>query len=326
MRARERNPDMSGTRNKKRRRTNSKKALPPLAVVLILLALIWLAEWLLNEQSEPVSDPAPAVTQTVSGQEELTVYYVDVGQGDCELLESDGEYLLIDAGGDGDHNGAVVDFLDQLGVEKLDYVIATHPHADHIQEMDDVINAYDVGTFYLPDVTTTTATFERMLDALDSRSVNVVSPQPGDTFTLGSCTAQVLGPVEIDEGDLNANSIVLRVTCGDTSFLFTGDCTAEEEEDILGWLGSNSAALQADVLKVGHHGSSTSTSAEFLEAVSPIYAVISCGVDNSYGHPHREIMEALAEIRAEIYRTDTMGTITARSDGQTITFTTEQGG
>ena len=317
---------MSGTQNKRTHRKNPRKSLPPLVAVLILLALMLLAERLLDEPGDPVSDPAPAVSQAVSSEAGLTVYYVDVGQGDCELLESDGEYLLIDAGGDGDHNGAVVDFLDQLGVEKLDYVIATHPHADHIQEMDDVINAYEVGTFYLPDVTTTTATFERMLDALDSRSVNVISPQPGDSFTLGSCTAQVLGPVEIDEDDLNSNSIVLRVTCGDTAFLFTGDCTAEEEEDILGWLGSNPSALAADVLKLGHHGSSTSTSAEFLEAVSPTYAVISCGVDNSYGHPHWETMEALEGIRAEIYRTDTMGTITARSDGQTIAFTAEQGG
>lgn len=314
---------MGHNRKKSKSTRKKRQGLPSLALVLIA-ALIVLANWLLGQRSEPSAARPPASSLAPDTQAGLTVYYLDVGQGDCELLESGGEYLLIDAGGDGEHREAVQDFLSRLGVDKLDYVIATHPHADHIQEMTAIINAYDIGAFYLPDVTTTTSTFEKMLDALDSRSVQVEAPAPGDTFSFGSCTAQVLGPVEIDEGDLNADSIVLRVTCGETAFLFTGDCTASEEAEILEWLGNNPAGLQADVLKVGHHGSSTSTSEEFLEAVSPVWAVISCGADNSYGHPHQEIMDALNEIQAEIYRTDTMGTITAVSDGARVTFTTEK--
>jgi competence protein ComEC len=269
-----------------------------------------------------------AVTETgtsaTAGDSALTVYYIDVGQGDCELLESDGDYFLIDAGGDKEHKTTVETFLADLGVESLSYVIATHPHADHIQEMTAIVNTWDIGTFLLPDVTTSTATFEKMVDALDSRNVDVEAPEPGDTFSFGSCTVQVLGPVDPTEDDLNASSLVVRVVCGETSFLFTGDCTAEEEADILSWAETNAATLDCDVLKVAHHGSYTSSSEEFLSAVSPSSVVISCGVDNSYGHPHQVILDRLATFSPDIYRTDTMGTITAQSDGTNITFTTQQ--
>ncbi len=310
-------------RNRKKRKSGKKgRQGLPLLLLLLLLALILTVRQTRTEA--PAGETSAPSGQTSAAEPALTVYYLDVGQGDCELLESGGEYVLIDAGGDGNHKESVQTFLSQLGVEELDYVIATHPHADHIQEMADIIGTYDIGTFFLPDVTASTAVFEKMLDALESRSVQVESPAPGDTFTFGSCTAQVLGPIEIDEENLNACSIVLRVTCGETAFLFTGDCTASEEAEILEWLGNSSAGLRADVLKVGHHGSSTSTSEGFLAAVSPGRAVISCGADNSYGHPHQEVVDALNQIQAEIYRTDTMGTVTARSDGQTIRFTTEK--
>jgi beta-lactamase superfamily II metal-dependent hydrolase len=276
-------------------------------------------------EEEPAE--SAAVTETVpssTGDSALTVYYIDVGQGDCELLESDGDYFLIDAGGDKDHKTTVETFLTDLGVESLSYVIATHPHADHIQEMTAIVNTWDIGTFLLPDVTTSTATFEKLVDALDSRNVDVEAPEPGDTFSFGSCTVQVLGPVNPTEDDLNASSLVVRVTCGETSFLFTGDCTAEEEADILSWAETNAATLDCDVLKVAHHGSYTSSSEEFLSAVSPSSVVISCGVGNSYGHPHQVILDRLATFSPDIYRTDTMGTITAQSDGTNITFTTQQ--
>jgi competence protein ComEC len=277
-------------------------------------------------EEEPVESAAVTETGTsvAAGDSALTVYYIDVGQGDCELLESDGEYFLIDAGGDKEHKTTVETFLTDLGVESLSYVIATHPHADHIQEMTAIVNTWDIGTFLLPDVTTSTATFEKLVDALDDRNVDVEAPEPGDTFSFGSCTVQVLGPVNPTEDDLNASSLVVRVVCGETSFLFTGDCTAEEEADILSWAETNAAALDCDVLKVAHHGSYTSSSEEFLSAVSPSSVVISCGVDNSYGHPHQVILDRLATFSPDIYRTDTMGTITAQSDGTNIIFTTQQ--
>jgi beta-lactamase superfamily II metal-dependent hydrolase len=321
----------SMAKRRKKRRSQKGTRLPlPIFLILLLLAALFGGKTLLTEDSSPAAtlpeeSAAPAAVETtLQGDDLLTVYYIDVGQGDCELLESGGEYLLIDAGGDKDLKSAVQTFLSDLGVESLSYVVATHPHADHIQEMTSLIGSVDIGTFYLPDVTTDTATFEKMVDALTEQSVNVEAPQPGDTFSFGSCTALVVGPVNPTDEDMNASSLVVQVTCGENTFLFTGDCTAEEEADILAWASKSGVSLDSDVLKVAHHGSSTSSSQEFLDAVSPSFAVISCGVDNSYGHPHQEVMDRLAGLSLQLYRTDTMGTITAHCDGTTIRFTTEK--
>jgi competence protein ComEC len=227
--------------------------------------------------------------------------------------------MLIDGGNRADGED-VVEYLNDQGVTRLDYAVATHPHEDHIGGLPTVIQNVEIGSFLLPEKTATTNIYLSMLDALEETNTPTSVPSPGETFTLGSCTVQVLGPNQVYD-DANNNSIVLRVTCGSTVFLFTGDMETKAETDLL----ATGMTLSADVLKVGHHGSSTSSSSAFLDAVSPTYAVISCETGNDYGHPHQETLDALEQRGITLYRTDTMGTVIAQSDGNEITFTTQSG-
>lgn len=240
----------------------------------------------------------------------LNVYYFNVGQADSILLESSGKYMLIDAGNNADGKN-IVEYLKQIGVSKLEYLIATHAHEDHIGGMDDVINAFEVETFYMPDVVTTTKTFEDLITALENRKVAVETPKIGDVFLFGGCKFEVLH-LSDDDSDLNDTSIVVRGLYGNNSFLFMGDATSNVEENIL---NSN---IDSDVLKVGHHGSRYSSTINFLKKVTPEYAIISVGEDNSYGHPHSVTFTKLQNIGAQVYRTDQDGTIFVSSDGEDI--------
>lgn len=286
-------------------------------ILTLLFSLLLLTGCETGLPSSP-SNAAPADAVSAS-ERALTVHYIDVGQADSILLVSGGEAMLIDGGNRAD-GPDVVDYLAAQGVDRLDYAVATHPHEDHIGGLPDVIQNVDIGSFLLPEKTATTKIYLDMLDALDETETPVSIPSPGDTFSLGSCTVEVLGPVKVYD-DANNNSIVLRVTCGDVTFLFTGDMETTAEQDLL----AEGFDLSADVLKLGHHGSSTSSGADFLDAVDPSYAVISCETGNDYGHPHRETIEAMAQRNITVYRTDTMGTIVARCDGTTITFATGSG-
>lgn len=254
----------------------------------------------------------PAVVFT--GEELLTVHFIDVGQADCALLASDGHFMVID-GGNNDDAEIIVDYLQEQGVQTLDAVVGTHPHEDHIGSLDAIINSFDVEKVYMPKIMHTSQTFEDVLDAIANQGLKITAPKPGDTFSFGACQVEVLGPWQ-KYSDFNNNSIVLRVTAGETSVLFTGDAEKTAEEDML----DAGCDLQADVLKVGHHGSSTSTSDGFLQAVSPRSAVISVGEGNSYGHPEQVTLEKLEDNGVEIYRTDQLGTIVCCSDGKDITF------
>lgn len=284
-----------------------------------ILALLFSLLLLTGCEAGPSSAPSGAVSGGVSSESALTVHYIDVGQADSILLVSGDEAMLIDGGNRAD-GPDVVDYLAAQGVDHLDYAVATHPHEDHIGGLPDVIRNVDIGSFLLPEKTATTNIYLEMLDALDEAETPVSIPAPGDTFSLGSCTVEVLGPTKVYD-DANNNSIVLRVTCGDVIFLFTGDMETTAERDLL----AEGLDLSADVLKLGHHGSSTSSGADFLDAVSPAYAVISCETGNDYGHPHRETLEAMARRNITVYRTDTMGAIVARCDGATVAFTTGSG-
>lgn len=240
----------------------------------------------------------------------LDVYYFDVGQADSILLANDDKYMLIDAGNNADGEN-IVNYLKKLGVKKIDYLVATHAHEDHIGGMDDVINSFDIGTFYMPDVVTTTKTFEDLIIALEDNNVKVDTPNIGDIFLFGSCKFEVLH-LDDDESDLNNTSIVLRGLYGNNSFLFMGDATSEVEKEIL---NSN---IDSDVLKVGHHGSRYSSSVNFLKKVTPKYSIISVGEDNSYNHPHSVTFTKLEEVLSSVYRTDIDGTIFVTSDGKDI--------
>lgn len=244
----------------------------------------------------------------------LRVDFLNVGQADCALLSTNGHYMVIDGGNNGDAN-TILSYLEGQGVEKLDAVVGTHPHEDHIGSLDAIINHFDVDAVYMPKIMHTSKTFEDVLDAVANKGLKIKSPGPGDTIDFNGLEIEVLGP-QREYKDFNNNSIVLKVNAGETAFLFTGDAEETAEKDIL----QAGYDLQADVLKVGHHGSSTSSSQAFLQAVKPKYAVISVGVGNSYHHPEEEALQRLQSIGAEIYRTDLQGDIVCTTDGKNIAF------
>ena len=230
--------------------------------------------------------------------------------------------MLIDAGERGDAD-TILDYLDTYGVERLDLVIATHPHADHIGSMADIIREIEVGEFlmaYMPeDSTPTTATYLDMLEVLVERDVTVTEVLPRQTYPLGTAMLEVLAPMTEDD-DPNAMSIVTRLSFGDNRFLFMGDAERDVEEQML----DAGYVLSADVLKTGHHGSKTATHDAFLRRVAPDYAVLTCGQGNSYGHPHREVVDRLNAANIAAYRSDVHGHIVFTADGETITVATQK--
>lgn len=269
------------------------------------------------ETSNTTSSEAVKMMATTSVGNEVLVHFIDVGQADCILIQSNGQAMLIDAGTN-EASQAIQDYLNALGITRLEYVIGTHPHEDHIGSLDDVITMYDVGTVILPDKIHTTKTFEDVLDVIENKGLVVTIPHVGDVYTIGNATFTVLSP-DKDYGDeLNNWSVVIRLE-GCHSFLLTGDAEKLVEKDIL----AAGLDVSADVLKVGHHGSDTSSSEAFLEAVHPAYAVISCGVDNIYSLPTANTLERLASLGIKMFRTDEQGTIIVTSNEDGLTFNTE---
>ena len=256
-----------------------------------------------------------------SSEDALTVRFIDAGQGDCELLTfPDGTVMLID-GGDRFCSNYIVDYLEDCGVEKIDFLVATHPHADHIGGLDDVLESIPVSEVIMPKISEsdipTTQTYEDFLMAVKNSGCKVTAAKQGISVYEGENTSiKLLAPCEDNYSDLNGYSAVVKVEYGEKFFLFTGDADKESEEEML-LTGDD---LNADVLKVGHHGSSTSTTDEFLDAVNPDYAVISVGVDNKYGHPHLETLEKLKERNTDVYTTSADGTVIAVCDGENIEF------
>lgn len=244
----------------------------------------------------------------------LTVTWLDVGQGDAAVIQCGGQTMLID-GGKPEKSSYIYAWLQQHGLSYLDVIVATHVDADHIGGLSGALNYASVGTAYCPVTTGTTETFQSFMKYLAQRGKQITVPTAGETFALGGAQVQILGPLHSAE-DSNDNSIVLKVNFGATSFLFTGDAERTEEQDLLN-AGVN---LQSTVLKVGHHGSDTSTSYPFLRAVAPQYAVISVGAGNSYGHPTEAVLSRLRDAGVTTFRTDLQGEITAVSDGQTVNF------
>ena len=246
----------------------------------------------------------------------LTVTWLDVGQGDAAVIQCSGQSMLID-GGKPEKSSYIYAWLQQHGLSYLDVIVATHVDADHIGGLAGALNYASVGTAYCPETTGTTETFQSFVKYLAQRGKQITVPTASESFALGGAQVQILGPLHRAE-DSNDNSIVLKVSFGATSFLFTGDAERAEEQDLLN-AGVN---LQSTVLKVGHHGSDTSTSYPFLRAVAPQYAVISVGAGNSYGHPTEAVLSRLRDAGVTTFRTDMQGEITAVSDGQTINFST----
>lgn len=299
-----------------RRKKNKNLKGIPAAIVLILALIGGFAEHG-NLMERMSGEPAQNIADTVAtGQMKVT--YLDVGQGDCTIIQTEGHNAMIDAGNN--HEGKeVVAYLNQQGIDKLDYLILTHPDADHIGGGDDVLENIAVEQVIMPDVANDTMTYEEVVDDIKKKNIPVDHPKVGESFELGDAAFTVLCPEEdlIRENDTNDASVGMKLVHGENSFVMCGDASEKSESAMVKRFGS---ALECDVLKCGHHGSRTSTCEAFLKATNPTWAVISCGKDNSYGHPHQETLTRLDDDDVQVYRTDQLGTVIATSDGTNISW------
>ena len=272
------------------------------------------------EDVEKNNDNSTQKIETSKVDGNLIVDFIDVGQGDSILIRQGDHAMLID-GGTSECKDDLLNFLKSENIQKFDYIVGTHPHEDHIGSLDDVINAYDFDTILFPKVTTTTKTFENLVNAVKNKNKKFTTPVSGNEYTLGDAKCKILAPSSDSYQSLNNYSIVIKLTYGENTFMFTGDAETLSETEMLNSFDD----LTADVLKIGHHGSTTSTSKKFLNAVNPKYAVISVGKDNTYNHPTKTTMNKLEELKIPVYRTDEKGTIECVSNGKDITFNVEPG-
>lgn len=257
-----------------------------------------------------------SITKVNSNPYILTVHYIDVGQGDSELIQINNKNLLIDAGPK-DAEDKVVSYLKTQNITKLDYIIATHPHDDHIGGMLEVLKNFKVNEFIAPKIYNppTTSTFKDLITTLKNKNMKITVLKPGDYINLGeNVQCEILAPSKTYYENLNNYSIVVKITYKNSKFLFTGDAEEESEKEVL----NNGFDVSCDVLKIGHHGSKTASSDKFLKEASPKIAVISCGKNNDYGHPHKTTLDKLNSINCKIYRTDLNGDIVIISDGNNI--------
>lgn len=266
------------------------------------------------------SDPTQSTSETENEhipdntQAEMEIHFIDVEQGDATLIKVDGHYMLIDAG-DNSMGTKVQLYLTKQGVKKLDYLILTHTDADHIGGADVVVTKFDIDTIFMGDYKKDNKTYNELIEAMKYKSLTYVIPEVGAQYQLGDATFTILGPKEIYD-DPNNTSVALKLTHGENTFLFSGDAEAEAEADIL----ATGLDLDVDVYHAGHHGSSTSSTTEFLDAMTPEYAVISCKEGNSYGHPHAETLINFRAKGIQVFRTDEQGSVVATSDGEEITW------
>jgi len=272
----------------------------PLLVFTLLLFLATTTQFSLPIQAETSS---------------LKVHYIDVGQADAILIQQGTQNMLIDAGNNADDK-LVVNYLKKQKVSKIDVLIGTHPDEDHIGGLDTVIKSFSIGKIYMPKVTKTTDTFKDVVTAIASKKMKITVPKVGEKFKIGTSEVTILAPSSETYKEANNYSIVTKLKYGNTNFIFMGDAEAISEGEIL----RKQLDISADVIKIGHHGSDTSTTSAFLKKVSPKYAVISVGTGNSYGHPCKPTMDLLKSSKIPVYRTDEAGTIVATSDGKKIIF------
>ena len=281
------------------------------------LVFVALASILFNyKNSKEITPQAPENQALNSENLPLQVYFLDVGKADCAYINCDGKNILIDSG-DKEPAGAVTEFLKKQNIEKLDLVAISHPHRDHIGQMLDVINKFKIEKIIdsktPKNLISGYTTYKKILNLISEKSILKKTVTPNDTFKIGDLHFEIFGPIKKDESNLNNNSLVIKITYKKVSFLFTGDAEKSEEADII----KSGKNLKSDVLKVAHHGSTTSSTYKFLKCVLPKYAVIS-------GVPKEKVMIKLNEFCDKIYRTDKNGTIKAYSDGENINFKTEK--
>lgn len=280
-------------------------------IIAILIILVVAAVSSYFTKEEPTEENAPKREEGM-----LYVHFIDVGEADSTYIElPDGKTMLIDAG-EVENGEEVANYIADRGTEKIDFLVGTHPHSDHIGGLATVVNSFDIGNVYMPKAYHSSAAYENVITAIKNKNMAIDSPMGGEImYETDNLLIEVLSPNREEYDNLNNYSIVIKLTYGETSFLFTGDAEDEVLREITG-------DVSADVLKVAHHGSNTSSDADFMKRVSPRYAVIPVGENNQYGHPHWEVTELLAEVNAKVYRTDENGTVVVSSDGENIDITT----
>lgn len=268
------------------------------------------------------TDESASEFSTETYKNEMVISFVDVGQGDCTIIKCGDNTMMVDTGMYYEYDN-VQEEMNNLGIRSLDYLVLTHPDADHIGSAEDVIEDYPVDTVLMPDCDSDSKTYSRLMTAIDESGVKIVHPTTEDIFAFGDATIDVLAPKYDVEGaysDTNSFSIVCKVTYGINSVLLTGDATGEEIGDIIDYEN-----VSADIIKLAHHGSANDgcNNYYFLDKVNPDYAIVSCGYNNDYGHPHRETMSYLKDNNIKMFRTDLQGTIRCVLDGKSITFDKE---
>ena len=298
--------------------SDRKKSTSPIVTIIAIIAVLLASLFGVNIE-DFITHSAPE--QNLEGQ--LVVHMIDVGQADCFLLVQDGKSALVDCGTRSTGKDAV-QYLKELGVTKLDYVIGTHPHDDHMGGMYEILTNFEIGTVIYPDVEDGEITanwYAKLMNEITTGNYNVDYPEKGETIILGNATMEVLAAETEVGGNTNNYSIVLKVSFGQMDMIMTGDAETEIEEKIL-QSGEN---IDAEILKVGHHGSDTSSSEAFLDAISPEYGLISCKIGNKYEHPIKSTMENLKERNVEIYRTDECGSVVMTITPDDVTFNCEPG-
>lgn len=305
-------------------------------LILLLLIIFSLTGCHSSVSDNPISDivPEDVITQDVQQSDEseekqlsepelpkgsnFEVHYIDVGQADAALVVCDGNYMLIDGGNDED-SSLIYSYLKKQNVKKLHTIVCSHAHEDHVGGLPAAVHNFEFENVYAPVRENDIGSYISFKEKIVSKGKSITNPKPGDSFNFGSSVVEFFGPV-YDTTDLNNTSIVLKITYGSTSFLFTGDAEREVEQDIL----DKGFDLSATVLKVGHHGGATSTTYPFLREVMPEYAIISVGKNNQYHHPTEDVLSRLRDADVTVYRTDLNGDIIAKSDGKNVTFTTKK--
>lgn len=311
----------------------NKAVFPAIIATVIALCIILISSVMIkNDKRDSVQDDAQqtttkqtsadtadmTTTEPVGSENLLDAYFIDIGQGDCALFVSDGMSMLIDSGED-EYADEVIRTVTDYGISTLDYVVVTHAHSDHMGSMADVISAIDVENIIISEPcedSSLTATYEKFIDAMEACDAEIILAEPDYTFSFGNADCTILAPFNVDSSNENNNSVVMHITAGETSFLLTGDMEKSVEKQIM----EKYPMLDIDILKIAHHGSSTSSYKKFIAQISPEIGIISCGLNNRYNHPSEKTLETLDENNVKYYRTDICSTISVHctADGYTL--------